>query len=188
MGSKKRNIHLLCLFLLVGTVLYGERELYRVSEKSVNFRSGPGIGHKALGALKQGDTLELLEKSGAWLKVICRSGEMKGKEGYVHQNVVVPAGTPAADKAAPEPKKKPTPAASQVLAATPRLTRVDASDEKLMNDIQRQMLADSLLFLGLLKQMEPKLVEEKKAGERIPRVKAIKANTPVLDSPMAGAR
>ncbi|MCU0236765.1 MAG: SH3 domain-containing protein [Acidobacteria bacterium] len=192
MESKARIIHLLCLFLFLGTALHGEKELYTVSEKTVNFRSGPGIAQPILGALQRGDRLELLQKSGAWLKVICRSGAMKGKEGYVHQNVVVPvtaaAPASAAAKAEPEPKKKPAPAASRVPATTPLLTRVDASDVKLMEDIQRKMLADSMLFLGLLKQMEPKLVEEKKAGERVPRVKTLRANTPVLDSPMAGAK
>ena len=159
----------------------------------MNFRSGPGIAHKALGALKQGDTLELLEKSGAWLKVICRSGEMKGRKATcTRTSSPRPAARPPRSPRNRRPEKpgaapkKPAPVAFP--AATPRLTEVDASDEKLMEDIQRKMLADSMLFLGLLKQMEPKLVEEKKAGERVPRVKAIKASTPVLDSPMAGAK
>ena len=188
MAGRTRNIHFLCLFLLIGTVLHGERELYRVSEKAVNFRSGPGITHKALGTLKAGDTLEFVERNGNWLKVICRSGKMKGVEGYVYQNVVVPAGTaPLAESAAKKKAKSSIPQ-PRALAAAPRQSRVDASDQKLIDEIQRKMLSDSLLFLGLLKQMEPKLVEEKKEVERVPRVKVVQANTPVLDGFLGGAK
>lgn len=192
MWSKVKVIHLLCFSLLLGTALHGERELFRVREKAINFRSGPGITHKALGTLKQGETLELLERSGDWLKVACLSGKMKGTEGWVHKSVVEPSGEAAA-KPAPEAAKRSPAKAGKIApavpqAAAPLRTAVAAADEKQMDEIRKKMLADSMLFLGLLKQMEPKLVEEKKAGERIPKVKAIRANTPVLDSPLSGAK
>ena len=192
MMRRAGSIHFFCLFLLIAATVFGARELYRVKERAINFRSGPGITHKVLGTLQQGETLELLERSGDWLKVACRSGKMRGTEGWVHRNVVEPAGEAAA-KPVPEATRrsaakagKMSPAVPQ--AAAPLKTDVDGGDVKLMQDIQRKMLSNSMLFLGLLKQMEPKLVEEKKAGERIPRAKVIRANTPVLDSPMAGSK
>ncbi len=193
MTRKARSAIFTGLLLAIATAAWAAQEMYRVKEKTVNFRSGPGTTQQSLGSLHQGDLLALLEKSGAWLKVACRSGPLRGKQGWVHAGVVEPAGETAA---APEPQttKKPAPAAKKTVApppalpAAPQRNEVDPADEKLMEDIQHKMLADSMLFLGLLKQMEPKLVEEKKAGERLPRVKAIKANTPVLDSPLAGAK
>lgn len=187
MTTRGRSAFFFSLILLAAASVLGAEELYRVKPQAANFRSGPGISHKALGTLRQGDTLALLERSGEWLKMACRSGKLKGLEGWVHQVVVEPAGTTAA-KAEPRTKKAARPGAGAAQAAPPSRGQVDAGDEKLMQEIQKQMLSDSLLFLGLLKQMEPKLVEEKKAGERIPRVKAIRASTPVLDSPVPGAK
>lgn len=188
MTRRAGSILFFCWLLLIATMVFSAAERYRVREKAINFRSGPGITHKALGTLKQGETLELLERSGDWLKVACRSGKMKGTEGWVHRSVVEPAGTAPAAQDKPVQKKKAELPRQQPRISEPLRTAVAAGDEKQMEEIRKKMLTDSMLFLGLLKQMEPRLVEEKKAGERIPKVKAIRANTPVLDSPMAGAK
>ena len=149
--ARKRNnyyLYLVCLFLFIGPLLYAEKELYKINEEVVNFRAGPGTEHKVLGSLKQGDTVALIEKSGSWLKVIGRSGAMKGVEGFVHQNVVVAADAVVQKEGTPKKKQAAIPK-GQIMQAEPQRSEVGSGDEKLMQDIQHKMLADSLLFLGL---------------------------------------
>jgi len=88
MTTRGRSAFFFSLILLAAASVLGAEELYRVKPEAANFRSGPGISHKALGTLRQGDTLALLERSGEWLKMACRSGKLKGMEGWVAKSAV----------------------------------------------------------------------------------------------------
>jgi hypothetical protein len=101
---------------------------------------------------------------------------------------VARAETTSPDERKPTPGKKSEVSMENTRKAEPGRITVDTGDEKLMGEIRKKMLADSLLFLGLLKQMEPRLVEEKKVVERIAMVKIIRGNTPILDSFIDGSK
>jgi uncharacterized protein YgiM (DUF1202 family) len=74
-------IALFCFFYLTTQSL---AETVMVISPRANLRSGPGMKYKLVERLKKGESLDVLEKKGDWVR-IRRKG---GKEGWIHRLLV----------------------------------------------------------------------------------------------------
>jgi uncharacterized protein YgiM (DUF1202 family) len=175
------------LFLLVGWLVPADQVIkYRVSYSSLNFRSGPGTTYRVLGVVSRGDLLELIKKSGKWVKVVCRSGKLKGTVGYLHRDYLkIEESLPRKNRSLQ--KKRVNTAKPSDYTRAEGLSTVEPADLQMLKKIQKKTLSQSLLFLGLIKQMEPALQDSRRMVKRIPRVKVIKSNAVVLDGFVRGS-
>src|SRR3954451_22384035 len=56
--------------------VYANNDEVKVSVKSLNVRSGPGLSYGVTGSLKKDNTVSVIEQSGDWIKV--QNGEKSG--------------------------------------------------------------------------------------------------------------
>lgn len=76
-----------CVLVLFASLLFQAgafaAEMVSIRGENVNMRSGPGTNREILWKIGNGFPLEVLEKSGVWLKV----RDFEGSVGWVHQKV-----------------------------------------------------------------------------------------------------
>jgi hypothetical protein len=79
-----RKIILIVLLFLFVLTTESLGETVRVASPRANVRSGPGMKYRVIERLKRGDSLDVLEKKGGWVRIRLKGG----KKGWIHGKLV----------------------------------------------------------------------------------------------------
>jgi hypothetical protein len=115
----------LITLLLVGSAIpaWAQGQVAKVTAERTSLRDKPAIDGAVVVSLVKGDELEVVERTGTWIRVRVKS---TGREGYVSSLVVEVSAAPAGGTAAPPrpatPPPAPPPTPAQPPAAAPRQT------------------------------------------------------------------
>ncbi len=185
--KNKIFIFILLFILFFLDIFFAEKEIKKFTIKAsvLNFRSGPGKNYKIIGTVYRGYFVDLIKREGNWRKVCCQSGTLKGKIGYLHKNYLTLVKSKLFVKKKISVKKQ---IYKAPIYTPPANINVTLKARKMIKKIKKKMLSQSLLFLGLIKQMKPKLMDATVTVKRIAKVKIIKSNAIVLDSFINGSK
>jgi len=79
-----RKIFFIALFCFFCLTTQSLAETVKVTSSKANLRSGPGTKYKVVERLKKGDSLDVLEKKGDWIRI----RQKGGKEGWIHRLLI----------------------------------------------------------------------------------------------------
>jgi uncharacterized protein YraI len=79
-----RKIIFIVLLFLFDLTTESLGETARVASPRANVRSGPGMQYRVIERLKRGESLDILEKKGGWVRIRLKGG----KKGWIHGKLV----------------------------------------------------------------------------------------------------
>ena len=177
---------ILGLLIIFSITIFGQSEnpKVRITASEANVLLWPDFNSQVMEQVSTGTELVYMDKINDWYRVYLPPDENGIQRiGYIHQQYVKDLKQTLEDQ-----ERQPQYIATPSQRDYGDEKRVKRTDLEMMNSLQEDLRSQALLFLSLIKQMEPTLKETEVTVKLIEKVKVIAPNAQVFDSIVRGAK